>query len=325
MNIFFTNLCNRNCPYCFAQDKIAGDKRKPSFLLLKELGQIVAFLKKSRETSVGIVGGEPTLHPDFQRLMSFVLAQGMEVVMFSNGIIREDVVDFLKRNAFGNLTILLNMRPLRTYSKKEKRTLIRTLEALAWQIQLAFTIDTPGFNADFMIGMINKYGLRKRIRLGIANPLLGTDNTYIPFTLHKKIAPTICAFVQKCDAADISVNFDCGFTLCSFSEAQIGKLHLFNALFNSYCEVAPDVGPNLEVWRCFATSNILRKKLSAFKNIQEIRDFYAKKMAAFRKVGADKKCLGCKYLRRKQCGGGCLVHTLLSFGAGRKDIEIKPV
>jgi radical SAM protein with 4Fe4S-binding SPASM domain len=187
---------------------------------------------------------------------------------------------------------------------------------------LGFNIYKTNFNADFIPGLIKKYGLNKSLRLGIASPLLGQKNTHIPAGMHGKIAEKIVRLGKICDAKNISINFDCGFTLCSFSPKQLGKLFYYNAMFSSHCQGAIDIGPNLEIWRCFATSGLWAKKLGDFRNLSGVKSFYEKKFDPFKLVGLKKECLNCKYLMRRQCSGGCLTHALASFKIDKRSLML---
>lgn len=313
MNILFTNLCNRNCVYCFAKKQLSRGKDGAAFLSPENLRIIMAFLKRSNEAGVGILGGEPTLHPDFARMISDLLGQGFGLNVFTNGVISQRAVDFLEKNMDKKLKLLINIHPLSSYNVKQRKQLVNTMEKLGKISQLGFNIYKKDFNADFLLGLVKKYGLHKSIRLGIANPLLGENNTHIPAGMHGRIAGKIVRLAKICDAEDISLNFDCGFTLCSFSEKQLGRLFYYNSVFHSHCYGAIDVGPNLEVWRCFATSGLWKRKLSDFKNLSEAIEFYDKKFEPFKLMGLKNKCLNCKYLKRRQCSGGCLTHALAAF------------
>ena len=62
-NIAITNYCNLKCPYCFADDMIHDDNKNMS---LENYVKILRYLIQYNETDIGIIGGEPTLHPQFK-------------------------------------------------------------------------------------------------------------------------------------------------------------------------------------------------------------------------------------------------------------------
>jgi hypothetical protein len=242
------------------------------------------------------------------------MSKGFHFTIFSNGIIRkkEDVL-FLRNINDTICDILINTNFKDSYKRGDYGVLKDTLKILHNKISLGFNIYKEDFEACFLIELINKYSLKRAIRLGIASPILGYDNEYIPFDKHRIIAKKIVKFVSKCDKEDIRCDFDCGFTLCSFTKSEFGELHYSGSPLRTYCSNALDVSPDLTVWRCFATSALWNRNLADFKNINEIHQFFNAKVKAFQRVGALEKCLRCKYLERNQCSGGCLVHTLKSF------------
>lgn len=324
MNILFTNFCNLNCDYCFAKGALGeGKHTKNSYISLDNLRTALDFFKKSKLSRVGVIGGEPTLHPEFEKAFKAILDNGYEIVLYSNGVVRKDVLKYLSRIKKKKWGMLLNINTPRSYSKKEWSVINETMDVLHEKIILGHTIYRPDFNADFIIRLVKKHGLIKSVRLGTASPICGHENLYLSFNDHKKVAPAIVRFAQKCDLSDIHIKFDCGFLLCSFTEEEIGRLLCYNTPLECTCSLVIDINPNLTIWRCFATSMIWQKKLKDFKNLEDIYSFYIKKFEPFKKTGISKRCFGCKYLRRGQCSGGCLGHILKSFNIEKKQAWLK--
>lgn len=314
MNILLTNYCNLKCPYCFARNESDYTKEtKKKFIDLQDVYFIIKFLKKSKEKYVGIIGGEPTLHPHFNKIISKFICHDFFVNIFSNGIIKNSVIKFLNELNKKKWKMLLNINNLDSYSKFEIFSIDRTIGLLKSQIILGYNIYSINFNADHIIDYIEKYKLEKIIRLGIANPSPKHDNNSISLEEHRRIGLMIVRFAKKCNEHNISIDFDCGFTLCSFSKNDLGKLSLYGSPFQSICPGVIDVGIDLSVWRCFPTSSIFRKNLKDFRNLEEIKAFYRNKFFLFRSVGSTNKCFKCKRLILRECKGGCLGNTLKSF------------
>lgn len=61
IQIGITSYCNRTCPSCIAG---VGKIKKPKHMLLEELKKIAKYTYGIKE--VYVVGGEPTLHPNFK-------------------------------------------------------------------------------------------------------------------------------------------------------------------------------------------------------------------------------------------------------------------
>ena len=315
MNILLTTVCNRKCAYCFAADKISSSLHSGhKFMPLDNVKKVVSFLQKSKIKEIGIIGGEPTLHPKFISAVKLILNSGIKPRLFTNGLIPFKHIEFLSSVDKDNCDILVNLHPLPSYNRSEKQKLTKVLLSLNDKVSLGFTIYEKNFSASFMLPIIEKYNLKKTIRISQAHRLLGFSNRYLPLSDRRFVAKRIVNFAKECDQKDIVLNFDCGFTLCSFSAEELGMLRLYGATTNMYCNPVIDVSPDLTVFRCFATSKIWNKKLSDFDNLKQIYDYYQEKALRFARLGNKGKCLHCKYMKRLQCAGGCLSSTLSNLG-----------
>lgn len=314
MNILFTNFCNKNCPYCFAKGKLTSGKGLFSkYINLKELRIIIDFLKQSKETHVGILGGEPTLHPEFKRAVTMIIKEGLGITIFSNGIMKKDISIFLKGIDVNKYNILLNINSPESYTKKEWFVINRTARLLNKQLKLGFNIYRLDSDMDFMVDFIQKYNLKKNIKLAIAVPILDSNNRYIELKDYPKVSDKIVNFVEKHRSKGISYDFECGFILCSFTDEQLGKLIRLRTSLASYCLSPIDVGPDLQLWHCFATSKMWNRKLTDFKDLKAVYNFYNERFKVLRRVGVTNGCLRCEYLKLGYCSGGCLGHTLRSL------------
>ncbi|MCX5713920.1 MAG: radical SAM protein [Candidatus Omnitrophica bacterium] len=315
MNILFTNFCNRNCPYCFARGKLVlGNKPASSYIKLNDLKKIIDFLICSRQNEVGIIGGEPTLHPEFKEAVRMILGKGLRIRIFSNGIIKSDNVLFLSKIEEAKCSIVLNINSPESYQKREWLILTRNMELLNKKhVYLGFNIYKLDFEMDFLTRLIQKYKFIKRIRVGLSMPLFGCSNKYLQIKDYPYIAGRLVDFAKRYWSSGIALDFDCGFMMCSFSDAQLGSLFRMGASLNFSCNPVIDVGPDLNLWRCFATSMKWNKKLSDFEDMEAVYSFYQAKFKAFMRIGATNSCFRCKQLKFAQCSGGCLGHVLKSF------------
>lgn len=320
MNILLTTTCNRKCAYCFAAQKLSSDLRMNyKFMPLDNVKKVINFLQKSEVKDIGIIGGEPTLHPKFISVIKLILHAGMKIRLFTNGLIPFKHIEFLSSVNTVDCDILINIHAFKSYSRSEKLNLICALSSLKNKVSLGFNIYEKNFSTSFMLPIIEKYNLKKIIRISQAHKLLGFSNCYLPLSARRFVAKRIVDFAKECDRKDIALNFDCGFSLCNFTATELGMLRLYGADTNMCCNPVVDVNPDLTVFRCFATSKIWNKKLDDFNNLNQINNYYQKKSARFVRLGNNGKCLHCKYLKRLQCAGGCLSFTLSSLGLKNKN------
>lgn len=106
MNLFLTSSCNERCAFCYAETYF---ERPPHFNTAAELEKLLGHLRTwcalveagapppeysndlDEETrslfsarSVNLLGGEPTLHPHFERIVQEISALGLGALVFTN-------------------------------------------------------------------------------------------------------------------------------------------------------------------------------------------------------------------------------------------------
>ncbi|PWT94048.1 MAG: hypothetical protein C5B55_03370 [Blastocatellia bacterium] len=85
LTIELVNICNLHCSYCFrAEDALYNSK--PEFLSVPVLRKVLSDAKRvAGTTRVIFTGGEPTLHPEFETVLSAVAESGMKSSFVTNG------------------------------------------------------------------------------------------------------------------------------------------------------------------------------------------------------------------------------------------------
>lgn len=306
-----TTSCNRKCVYCFAPDELSHSKSL-SDMDNNSLDTVIDFLKNSSVREFRIIGGEPTLHSRFEEFYDIISDHGFYISIFTNGIFSEQKRKFLSKK--NNLTLLLNINHPENYTDIEWQAVNATMQDLSKNIYLGFNIYKIGTSFSFLLDLIKKYNLQRKIRLGVANPTLGNNNIYLGIEAQRKISDKIVGFSRKCNMCNVGLSFDCGFILCAFTRRQLGEL-CYNTGYvpKTNCYPPIDISPDLKVFYCFALSTKSDVKLMDFKSVSEITDYFNNKFAAFKRIGGMDRCFKCKYLNRQQCGGGCLTHVLKTF------------
>jgi len=307
MNLLLTTRCNRKCKYCFAKNKVTyeNDEIIEQYISLKNVKKVINFLKVSNENTISLLGGEPTLHPQFFDILNLLNNEGLVINIFTNGIFSSHTIEVIKKNQPVKMNLLVNTNELHENTKDDWQKILHVFKEIPYYIVLGFTIYHPNFNADFLVELCNKYNLLKHIRLGIAQPIINQNNDYLNSNCYKQVGQKIVELSNLCNQYDISLWFDCGFTLCMFDEKQLELLKKNDVHLQFSCGVTIDVGTDLKVWNCFPLSSLHNTKLDQFATTQDIRNYYIAKLSSYFQVGLYSHCKKCKYFLSKQCAGGC--------------------
>lgn len=323
MNILLTSRCNRRCPYCFAAARIsypqsgAATDPAPEYIREADFGVAIDFLVRGRQRVVGLLGGEPSLHPAFPELAARAWSAGLDTKIFTNGLWPEGTIDAFLRAAEAQkqrprLVLNLNQRAITPDPQHAAQEAF--LERIGKYCALSFNIYEPDFDPLFLVDVVRRFRTRRDIRLGIAEPLAESGNAHIDVADYPKLAGTLMRLAAACDEHGIRLGFDCGFTLCMFTPEQIGRLVLAGARFRSSCGPVIDVGTDLSVWACFPLSTLSAGvRLTDFDDLRALVRHFQKHFGPLYRTGVLEECIDCRHRLRGRCTGGCAAHVFRRF------------
>ena len=93
-NILLTEKCVRACPYCFAKEYLRESKE--NILSWENLIYIADLSASSHEKKLSLLGGEPTLHPDFIDFVLYLHQRKFKINIFTNGIMSTEKLNTAK-------------------------------------------------------------------------------------------------------------------------------------------------------------------------------------------------------------------------------------
>lgn len=106
MEIEFSRICNFRCSYCYVPTKSQLNNE----LTREEIQDVILQAKELGAGKIIILGGEPSIYPHIQEMITFLSSQGLSIEMFTNGtgidadlarVLAENHVRVaLKRNSF---------------------------------------------------------------------------------------------------------------------------------------------------------------------------------------------------------------------------------
>jgi len=268
------------------------------------------------------LGGEPTLHPDFNEMICYLLERGFGINVFTNGIMSDEKLDeatmIFKDIKVDQLSFTLNLNEPKTTPQtlSEAESVKRFLGHLGYRTTPGFNIFKLDFDLSFIFDLIYKYGLNRTVRIGLAHPIVGKKNRFIPIASIKQIIDRLYVYKPIMERLRIKPGLDCGFPLCQFDDEQLGWFYRnTGGHYDFGCAPVVDIGPDLTVWPCFPLSDFHKKSIYDFNNLNEIYELFTSIHGKVRVEtgGIYEECDHCLYREEELCKGGCLAHNLNNF------------
>ena len=304
INLMVTKKCNQACPYCFAAEAMRNAEDEGS-MTFAECAHCIDFLVESGGTTVSLLGGEPTLHPDFERIVDYALTNGVNTCVFSNLLFSQGF------QCLHAVDIVANINSLDFYSAGQLANIRRNLDSYADRIMLGFNIYTLDKSYLGVLDLVNEHCLAKRqLRVGIASPTPDQTNRFVPVEDFSKVGEYVVELSRECSKRGIQIRYDCGFVRCMFHEKEIDELEELGATAKFRCGTPVDVGPGLRAWHCFPLSSYPSVDVMRFSTVGHLRRVLAQMYGSYRAFGARKGCPTCQHKKRGLCHGGCLGHVL---------------
>jgi hypothetical protein len=319
-NLSITTECNRQCRYCFARAALADQVRNTQHMPLETFQRAVDFLERSGIDEVRILGGEPTLHPDFTVLVRYVLERNLRLLVFSNGLMPETALRCLEATPVERAMILVNV--MRNSPDPDGRDisilhestpLTPVFQRLGKHILLGVNIDTSRFQWEFLLELIATYHLIPAIRLGLAHPCVPATNHYLHPHQYAAVGRRISVLADRANAAGVRLEFDCGFVPCMFPTG--ARERFGNALddVGRRCNPILDILPDGQVIACYPLARLQREPLPGEHDASWLRAQFEKKLKSFGIPGIFRECSVCVLRANGACLGGCLAAAMQRF------------
>lgn len=316
-NVLLTTRCNLKCPYCFAQERLSDGHKLT--MPMSNVEKVVDFLKRSGHPYFRLMGGEPTLHPEFPVIVQKGLEAGMRVDVLSNATWPENYNSEFQRISPRRLFFLLNIDHPDRYLPKIWERIERNLTAVCERgsVTLSFNIFETEPRYEYILRLTEQYRIDK-VRMSFSLPVVGATNAYLKLEDYKAMAPFVVEFVRRAEQHGVQVRMDNAVPLCMFTYEQAGELLLKGAVDlqrNLHCEPVIDIGPDLSVWCCFCLSKMWNRHLDDFNNLEEMLAYYRKAMGLYQsRLYPMDECYECRYRELWACQGGCLTHAVMKHG-----------
>lgn len=303
-NISLTTACNRSCAYCFARISPARrDMRAADFRRVLDL------LRRSGTAEARFVGGEPTLHPEFPSFAAEAAGQGFFVRVFSNGLMPEAALAVLASLPADRCGVLVNV-PCPAQADATAPWLARTLQALGPRAGVGVNIYRPALPLGAVLELVDRHGLSRHVRLGLAQPCLGSDNAFLAPRHYAAVGRDIVELARLARTRGVRLSFDCGFVPCMFPPELWDLVEGAEKEVGMQCGPIPDILPDLSAIHCYALAGWEQRPISGADTIGEITAAYRDRFASARSMGVFRACGACPWRKQDRCNGGCLAAAL---------------
>jgi len=222
-NLLLTSVCNRRCPYCFAQPAMAG-ANPAQRLSLPDLVQVADVLVASRAGRIGVLGGEPTMHPDFVDIVLYLMDRRLKVTVFTNGLTNRATlarIAAIPPSLPVSFVVNVNHPDISTPAEQaQQRTFLATLGN---RCEISLNLYRVDRDPCFVADLGAECGTSGKIRLGLAQPSTEPRAEFLARDQYAAAAAQVVRLVEAAFDRGGSVHFDCGFALCSFTDEQLER------------------------------------------------------------------------------------------------------
>ncbi|MGA2328432.1 MAG: radical SAM protein [Bryobacteraceae bacterium] len=298
-NISLTTACNRDCAYCFA-----GPQRRSgvSHMSVETFEKALDFLERSGIDEARLLGGEPTLHPEFPCLAEMALQRGLRVRVFSNGLMPEPALRWLESHPPDRVAVLINV----SAGAKGPGFFGR----LGNRVTLGFNIQSPAFDPAFLLDLIREFGLSPSIRFGLTHPTADGSNRFLHPAQYQAVGTRLARFLEVARAAGVEPSFDCGFVPCMFPPGFPEALGPVAADIGTRCSPILDILPDGQVVCCYPLAALAREPLPERETAAALRSRFSERFSGYRRLGVFRECAACQVRESGRCNGGCLAASM---------------
>lgn len=276
-NIAITAHCNLHCPYCFAQ-QMFKEKSNTQNITLEQFDKILEWISPYYEKThdrLGIIGGEPTLHPQFKEIMEkvsyFCYKYNCPSILFTNGI---ELTDNLIKQIPDQMRILINYNDPNFLNKEYYNQLQQNLDFLAiigWisnKVTFGLNLCEEINDYTFFKDIVNQYKCKK-IRLAVSYPNSSKNlNTYY-LNMKEKFLDIINFGINNQFLKQIDM--DCKIPISYFNknEQKLIFSMIPEKIYTKPCFPVYEIFPDFTMSSCFAHYSVINCKM--FDNFLEFK------------------------------------------------------
>ncbi len=332
-----TDVCNLKCPYCFANEFVG---RKANEITIENFKKALDFIATKPNQSVGLIGGEPTLHSKFRDILKMLINDERfeKIILFTNGI---ELDKYLKELTHPKFSILINLNSPQDIGQRSFDKICHNLDMsineyyMKERITLGINIYNPNFEYKYILKVLKQYRF-DHVRMSIVVPNTKEKRNSDIRDYFISIKPRLTNFIYDMITNDILPSFDCNkMPSCMLTDAEIRDLisminkkqnkrkaeglppmNLIDSNSAIYtdkvgCYPVIDILSDLTAVRCFGLSEYTKVNIADFKNINDLANYYLNEIDSYAyKVSVLDDCDKCYKRKTLRCSGGCIAYKI---------------
>jgi len=277
----------------------------------EEFSAALDFLERSGVSEATLLGGEPTIHPQFREMVDYALGRGFSVLVLTGGIIPEHSLQYLELASAERVGVMLNVVPPGPqFNQREQVKQAEALRRLNKKVALGLNIDAPDTPLDFLLEWIEQYGLDRVVRLGLAHPIADGHNTFLAARDYPAVGRRVASFARRAREQGVHIEYDCGWVPCMFPPGELAELEITPKQVGLRCNPILDILPGGQAISCYPLASIAREAMDHHQDGSMLAEHFTRQIAPFRPLKLYKHCDSCQWLRRGECTGGCVAGSM---------------
>lgn len=309
VNLVINSACNKRCSFCFAGEKPISED---DIMSIEYIEHLINKIDTKEGEALKIIGGEPTLHPDFDIILSKLKKTSIPITLVSNFLTGKESVwdainDYLENKKMG---FLINVSELTEGQFKRVSENIKKLNhddfTLSYTLDIKRNFEQYKYWLDKFYSELGESFTTIRTSMPFPDPETNEDGFY----LYKKYEyiDLLIEFIKWGMKHEIETTIDCGIFPCMFkdekTEAFISKW--INRLNYGCSSGAFDMFKNGDVILCYPGRDI-KVNEKGHKNLESVykQIMLEKSFDVFSKKSLPIECKECSLLG-ESCAGPCV-------------------
>lgn len=315
-NVIVFGKCNLACDYCFAEDYmgIKESINDPKTMSHESYNDIVNFLSLSKTDHISLLGGEPTLHPNFNDFLKTAQKKDILISVKTNALFNRPLEVLFDGVNQERIFLHINLNNPSSMSKEKwEKTLqnIKKLKQSSMMVDFQINIADINFKYDYLWPVLEDFP-KSNLYWTLTVPIAatGSSNKAIdPFTVKSKLMPRVLELLDQAKKQGHKTLGVHGITPCLFPKGFLEDNKDHHTLA-SECVPVFDFYPDDSVHYCFPLEGVESfPSYKSFKNLQEIQYKFLWQAARARPfLFPWDKCDGCVHALSGDCHGGCMAN-----------------